>query len=160
MKSNLKEKYIFWIFEYSLLIKVINSIWEIGLGLLIFFDKDLKQTIDSFTQNQLARRPHNYLVRNTEHFVSNISGATMKYISIYLILQALVKIFLITGIMKKKLWAYHAAIYAFFLFILYQLYRYLHTHSPILIILSIFDVITILLIQHEYKRVRKHLPDY
>ena len=160
MNPKLKEKYIFWIFEYSLLLKILNSIWEIALGTFILLDRSLKDTILILTQNEIIEDPHSFFAPHIQHILLRFSHGTILFISIYLIGQGFIKIFLIVGILKKKLWMYPLAMYAFFGFVFYQIYRFSHTHAPLLIIFSIFDLITILLIQHEYKRLKKHLPDY
>jgi uncharacterized membrane protein len=160
MKPKLKEKSIYIIFEYSLLLKTINSVWEIVLGLFIFFDTHLRNAIYILARNELAEEPNNFVAQYIQNFITHISHGTLVFISIYLIGQGVIKIFLILGIFKKKLWAYQLAIYSFLAFTFYQIFRYNHTHSTFLIILSIFDIVTIMLIQHEYKRVKEHLPDY
>lgn len=43
-------------------------------------------------------------------------------------------------------------------FIVYQLYRYSYTQSFGLILLTVFDLIVIVLVWHEWRLLRKHLP--
>ena len=52
------------------------------------------------------------------------------------------------------MWAYPAAIGAFVLFLVYQLYRYTHTSSAWLLVLSVVDVCVIVITWLEYKRLR------
>lgn len=160
MKSGLKEKYIYWIFEYSLLIKAINSVWETVLGIFLLTDSHFRNSVLLFAKNELGENPHNLIARYIQNFITHLSHGTIVFISTYLLGQGIIKILLIMGITKKQLWAYQTAMYAFFTFTFYQIYRFNHTHSILLIILSVFDIITILLIEHEYGRVKKHLPDY
>ena len=160
MKLKFKEKYIFWIFEYSLLLKAINSVWEIALGTFILFDQSLKDTILTLTQNEIIEDPHSFFAPHIQHMILRWSHGTLLFIAIWLLAQGFIKIFLIIGMMKKKIWIYPVAMYAFFAFVFYQIYRFSHTHAPLLIVFSIFDIITILLIQHEYERLKKHLPNY
>jgi uncharacterized membrane protein len=42
------------------------------------------------------------------------------------------------------------------LFVIYQLYRFSHTHGLGLIALSVFDVIIVVLIWHEWRLYRHH----
>jgi uncharacterized membrane protein len=44
------------------------------------------------------------------------------------------------------------------LFIAYQVYRYTYTHSVGLVLLTVFDLFVMVLIWHEYRLVRHHLP--
>lgn len=160
MKPVIKEKYIYKLFEYSLIIKAINSIWEIALGAFILFDKSFKDTIMVLAQNEIIEDPHAFFAPHIQNIVSHFSRGTILFISAYFIGQGTIKIFLIIGILKKKLWIYPIAIGAFFAFVFYQIYRFNHTHAVLLIVFSIFDLVTILLIEHEYERLKKHLPNY
>ena len=160
MKLNFKEKYIYWIFEYSLILKAINSVWEIALGAFILFDKSLKDTILLLAQNEIIEDPQSFIAPHIQHIIMRFSHGTVLFISTYLIGQGIIKIFLIAGILKKKLWMYPVAMYAFFGFVFYQIYRFNHTNAPLLIVFSLFDLLTIMLVQHEYKRMKKHLPNY
>ena len=59
--------------------------------------------------------------------------------------MGLVKIGLVAALLMKRRWAYPAAIAAFSIFLVYQIYRYSHTRAPELIALSILDLIVIIL---------------
>jgi uncharacterized membrane protein len=65
-------------------------------------------------------------------------------------------VLLVIGLLRNKLWAYPVSLVALGLFIVYQLYRFSYTHGIGLIILTIFDIIVIALIYHEYRLVRRH----
>jgi|GEM_PF-1365517 len=155
MPLSFKEKYIYRLFEYSLGLKLFNSAWEIILGFIIIFDKDLKNVLFVFTS-----RHHDFVFRYFNHFLLNITHGTEIFIAVWLLFQGFMKIFLIAGMFKKQLWAYPTAITAFFAFIFYYIYRFNHTHAPFLIVSAFFDLFTILLVEHEWKRAKKHLPDY
>jgi uncharacterized membrane protein len=51
----------------------------------------------------------------------------------------------------NKLWAYPLTIAVFGAFAVYQVFRFTHTHSWALVILTIFDVLIILLTWNEYR---------
>lgn len=65
------------------------------------------------------------------------------------------KLALVIGLLRNRMWAYPVSLIVMSLFIVYQLYRYSYTHSAALIALSIFDVVVIGLIWHEYRLVRR-----
>ena len=70
----------------------------------------------------------------------------------YLLWHGIVKIGLVAALLLRRRWAYPWAIVAFTLFLVYQLYRYSHTHAPELLVLSGVDVLVIGLTWLEYKR--------
>jgi uncharacterized membrane protein len=57
---------------------------------------------------------------------------------------------------REKRWAFPVAIAVFLLFIVYQLYRFTLTHSPWLMLLTLFDVAVLWLIWNEY-RTERHM---
>lgn len=88
----------------------------------------------------------------------NFSIETKHFYSFYLLSHGLVKLLLVIGLLKGRLWSYPASLVAIALFIVYQLYRFSYTHGLGLIVLTVFDVFVMGLIWHEYGLVRRHLP--
>ena len=160
MELEVKEKYIYRFFEYSLILKIINGIWETILSLYILSGGSLRDIVFHFTNREIIRDPDDFFALHIQNFASRFTHGTELFIAIYLLIQGIIKIILITGLLQKKLWAYPTATFAFFAIVFYQIYRYSHTHSPFLILFSLFDLVTIMLVQHEYKRAKKHLPNY
>ena len=93
-------------------------------------------------------------------FGQNFSVAQHDFFAFYLLSHGVVKLILVYGLLKEKLWAYPASFVVFGAFIVYQLYRYSFTHEVSLIGLSIFDLFVIALAVHEYRLLRHHLPTH
>jgi uncharacterized membrane protein len=72
--------------------------------------------------------------------------------------HGVVKLLLVVGLLRGKLWSYPASLVAMALFIAYQLYRFSITHGLGLIALTVFDIAMIWLIWHEWRVVRRHHP--
>jgi uncharacterized membrane protein len=155
MKPETEEKVIYSVFEWVLVLKIFNAVWETVLGSIILFDRRLKDTIFLAIENELHEHPDNFFASHIEHLFQNINHNTEILIGSYILAQGLLKILLIIGLLKKQLWAYPTTIYIFFAFVFYQIFRYNHTHSPVLVILTVLDIFTILLIEHEYKILKK-----
>ena len=68
------------------------------------------------------------------------------------------KLLLVIGLLRGKLWSYPASLVVLGLFIAYQLYRFSYTQGIGLIVLTVFDVFVMGLIWHEYKLIRHRLP--
>jgi uncharacterized membrane protein len=68
----------------------------------------------------------------------------------YLLTHGLVKAALCVLLWMNKLWAYPLAIAVFSAFSVYQVYRYSHTHSTFLLLLTAFDVAIVYLTWEEY----------
>jgi uncharacterized membrane protein len=144
------------LFDISVITKAVDGVLEVLGGALLLFatSSQLQRGIRILTQHELSEDPHDlvatYLLNSTAHLAS----ATQVFAAAYLLWHGIVKVALVTALLLKKWWAYPAAIVAFALFLVYQLYRYSHTHAPELLVLSIFDALVIVLTYAEYVRLR------
>src|SRR4029077_20105793 len=65
--------------------------------------------------------------------------------------HGIVKIFVLSGLLKQKMWSYPIAAAVFVGFIIYQIYQMSITPSFFLIVITILDVLLVVLILHEYR---------
>jgi len=80
----------------------------------------------------------------------------MLFAAAYLIVHGLIKLFLVASLLLGRLWAYPLSLWFLAAFIVYQCYRYLHTHSISLVLLTVFDLAVVFLIWREYHS-RQHV---
>lgn len=151
-----RDRLVHVLFEISVISKGIDGALEIVGGALLFLVSPTKiyTIVRILTQHELSEDAHDlvatYLLNSTQH----LSGGTQRFAAMYLLWHGVVKVALVTALLLKQRWAYPAAIVAFLLFLAYQLYRYAHTHSPELLVLSVVDVFVIVLTWLEYQRLR------
>ncbi len=81
---------------------------------------------------------------------------TKNFYAFYLLSHGVVKLALVAELLRNKLWAYPASLIVLGLFILYQIYRFYYTQSVGLVVLTVFDLIVMVLIWHEYGLMRRH----
>ena len=153
------EEYIHFFFDVTLWIKALFALSEIAAGFAAYFisKEFLVGFVQWVTANEFAEDPHDAVATYLMHTVQGISVGAQDFAAIYLLAHGVVKLWLIVGLLRKKLWYYPTAIIVFGLFIVYQLYRYAFTHSALLIILTVLDAIVIGLTWHEYNYLRSHL---
>lgn len=153
-----KENKIHFAFEVGLLIKGLHSFLEIIGGVLIFLitKSYIIEAVLSLTQEELSEDPKDLIAHYLITASNNFSINSQHFIALYLLSHGVIKLFLIVGLLRKKLWAYPASLVVFSLFIFYQLYRYYYTHSLWLLIFTLFDVLIIWLTWHEYKYMEAH----
>jgi uncharacterized membrane protein len=158
MNQFITSKKIHIIFIVSIILKALNAITEIIGGILIFIisQEFILKTVLFLTQEELSEDPRdliaNYLITSAQHF----SLTAKHFIAFYLLSHGLIKLGVIVGLFKNKLWSYPASIVFFGLFVFYQIYRYSYTHSLWLLALTIFDLAVIWLIWSEYKNLKKN----
>jgi uncharacterized membrane protein len=78
-------------------------------------------------------------------------------VALYLLIHGALKLWLVLGLLREKLWYYPTAIAVFSLFIGYQLYRFSFTHSAFLLLITAIDLVVVALTWHEYNYLRSVL---
>ena len=154
----MNERRIHQIFEVSIIAKGLHALAECAAGLLFAFTSTatLAKLVDLLTQDELIEDPHDFVATHLQALAHHFSVGTKHFYAIYLLSHGLVKVVLVAGLLMNRLWAYPASIGVLGLFVIYQLYRFSHTHGLGLIALSVFDVIIVVLIWHEWRLYRHH----
>jgi uncharacterized membrane protein len=150
-------KFLHQSFLVTLVLKGVLSSLEILGGVLLLFVSPamINHLVSALTQHELSKNPHDILVRHLVLWSQHFSVSSQMFAGMYLLSHGVVKLFIVVSLWKKKLWAYPAGIAFFLIFIAYQVYRYQHTHSMGLIVLTVFDIILIYLTSVEYRQVLK-----
>ncbi len=158
MITKTEEKEIHLAFEISIILKGINSVFEIigGVLALLVTKSFIVSTILSLTNEELSQDPNDAIAHYLINLSNNFSVTTQHFVAIYLLSHGIIKLFLVIGLLKKKLWAYPLAVVVFSLFIIYQIYKYIYSPSVWLLILTLFDGLIIWLTLHEYHKIKKH----
>lgn len=158
----MQEKRIHQIFAVSVGLKGLHAIIEIAGGAALYLTSTatILGWIKRFTADELSQDPDDWVATHLFKFGHSFSVAQHDFFAFYLLSHGIVKIVLVYGLLKEKLWSYPASFVVFGAFIAYQLYRYSFTHEVSLILLSVFDLFVIALAVHEYRLLRKHLPTH
>lgn len=154
MKNVFIKKLIDKTFEIVILLKSFFGFFEILAGIIIAVSGKLmvNNLIVALTRSEIKEDPKDFIANFFIKAGNNFSGGIHTFAFVYLVFHGIINIFLGVALLKNKIWAYPWAISGFSLFILYQLYRYTNTHSPLLLILTAFDTFIVLIILLEYKK--------
>lgn len=154
----MNERRIHRVFEMSVLLKGAHSVIEClgGLLLLIVSNDFIHRLVGLLTQHEIVEDPNDLVAGTLISLVQSFSVSTQNFYAFYLISHGAVKLLLVIGLLRDKLWAYPASLVALGLFMVYQVYRYTYTHGVGLIVLTVFDVLVMVLIWHEYRIVRQN----
>ena len=158
----MQERRIHQVFAVSVSLKGLHAIFEIvsGIALYLTSTETILGWINRVTADELSQDPNDWVATHLLQFGRTFSVAEHDFFAFYLLSHGMVKLVLVYGLLKEKLWAYPASFVVFGAFIAYQLYRYSFTHEASLILLSVFDLFVIALAIHEYRLLRKHLPTH
>lgn len=151
------EKTLHYIFQIGIFLKGVSGVIEIIAGVLAFLAIKL-YFIDAaleVTQENISQDSNDAVSSYMFGLSNSMSISTQNFIAFYLLSHGIVKVFLVVGLFKRKLWAYPASIAVFVMFIVYQLYRYFQTYSIWMLVLTVLDILLIWLTVHEYKYLKK-----
>ena len=144
----MQEKRIHQLFQITVALKGLHGLVEVvgGIALALFSTDAILRLLYHLDKHQVVARHFN-------------TGEHRYYVWFFLSHGAL-NLALAIGLLLEKLWAYPAAVVILVLFIILQMYRFTHVHDPGLVVFSLIDVLVIALAIHEYRLLRKHLPDH
>lgn len=156
MKIN--EEAISLALKISLIFKSVFALAEIIGGAIFYFVSQdyITNFIFTITQDELVEDPKDFIASHLVTFSHSLFFSTQHFIALYLLSHGLVKLAVIIGLLKNKLWSYPASIFVFTTFIIYQFYRFSFTHSIWLLVLTVFDIAIIWLIWREYLFVKNN----
>ncbi len=155
----MNEHRIHQMFEISVLLKGAHALIECIGGLVLAFvsTSAITSLVNALTQGELIEDPNDFVATHLLSLAQNFTVNTQHFYAFYLLSHGLIKVLLVIGLLRNKLWAYPVSLIALGLFIVYQLYRFSYTHGFGLIVLTVFDVMVIGLIWHEYRLIHRHL---
>jgi uncharacterized membrane protein len=156
----MNERRIHQLFEISVLLKGAHALIECigGVALAFVSTSAITSLVNSLTQDELIEDPKDFVGTHLLSMAQNFTVSTQHFYAFYLLSHGVIKVFLVIGLLRGKLWAYPVSLVVLGLFIAYQLYRFSYTHGFGLIVLTVFDLFVMGLIWHEYRLVRRHLP--
>ncbi|HEU5114153.1 MAG TPA: DUF2127 domain-containing protein, partial [Candidatus Paceibacterota bacterium] len=103
------EKNIHRVFVISLILKSLNALVETLLGLLLLFTGGISDVILDLIRHELIEDPNDYFAGHLSGLAAHLSPGLQLYGAIYLLSHGVVKIFLVWGLIKDRLWAYPAS---------------------------------------------------
>lgn len=149
----------------------IGMVWRIFYGSVrlivgIFFLRIVgTPLVDVFYQ--VMRREH---LEDPTDLLIQVAGPALQHAPLtvtyflagYLIFWGVIDVVLSISLIKEKTWAFPISMYLIGIFVVYEFYRFLHTHSLILLGVIAVDVVLFYLIRREYRvlRSKQHLSTF
>jgi len=152
----MNEHRIHQFFEVSLVLKGLHGLVESigGILLALVSVRSVTDLVVWLTQGELAEDPHDLVASHLMHWATGFSSNAKTFYATYLLLHGLIKVALVVALLRGMLWAYPASLIALGLFMIYQVYRFIETQSLFMLGLTVFDLVVMWLIWHEYRVMR------
>lgn len=140
-------------FRTGITMKGIDGLLETTGGVLLWYVKPqaMGRALRTLGLHELSRDPHDFISIHLLHVSEKLAHSNPLFASIFLLVHGLAKVGLAIALWLNELWAYPLAIGVFSSFGVYQIYRFSHTHSIALAILTIFDAMIVWLTWEDYR---------
>jgi uncharacterized membrane protein len=144
-------------FYGGLAVKALNALIEFigGFLLIVISHDELNRLIRLIALPELKEDPNDIVMNYFITLCQNSSINAQHSVAIYMLLHGITKLAMVWLLVKKKLWAYPLAMVVFGLFITYEIYSYMHSHSVLVLLIVIIDAAIIFMIILEYIRLKK-----
>jgi len=109
-------------FEVGITLKGLDGVLEVvgGLLLLVVSPATIDQLTRTVTQHELSEDPHDFIATHLLNAANGLTGSSVRFGAIYLLLHGVVKIVLVAALLRNQLWAYPWMIAFLGAFIAYQ----------------------------------------
>ena len=154
-----KRQAVHWMFDVAVAFKAIDGALEIVGGyFLVFRPGWIGPAAVTWAEALLIHDPASHVAHMLARWGHALTLDTEHFASTYLIAHGAAKLFIAWGLIREKLWAFPTALIVFGLLIVYQGFRFTHTHSPTLAVLMALDLAVCYLIWREYGFRRGRAP--
>jgi uncharacterized membrane protein len=139
-------------FRAGITLKGIDGLLEAIGGIVLWFIKpsDLNRIALKFLEIDLPFDRHEFITMHLYRATEHLASGGKHFATLYLLAHGLIKAILVAALWFDALWAYPLTIFVFGLFSIYQVHRFLHTHSATLLLITAFDLVIIWLTWREY----------
>src|SRR4051812_7677193 len=141
------------VFQASVALKGVNALVESAIGIVLYIvsTDQIVAWAKSLTLHELTINPNDFIANHLLSLAQNFAMNSKQFYAFYLFSHGLIKVLLVIGLLRNKMWAYPVSLVVLGLFVIYQMYRFSHTLSAGLVALSVFDAFVMALIWHEWR---------
>ena len=128
----------------------------IGFAFLKIVNTPFLDILYKLTRTEIGEDPTDFIVSFINSFLQNHPFTVTYFLAAYLIFWGVVDMILSASLLRHRLWAFPVTLWLIAFFVLYMIYRFTYTHSPILLATIIFDFFIFWLVYKEYKKTKTY----
>jgi uncharacterized membrane protein len=146
------------LFTYSMWWRIVYGVVRVAVGLFLFrvIDMPFSELLYRMTGNEGAEDQTDIIFQFLQTILEKHPFTVTHFVAIYVLFWGVVDIVCSVSLLKRKLWAFPVSMGIIVLFIIYEIYRFSHTHSLLLLWIIIVDIFIVWLIWREYLIARRH----
>ncbi|WP_413875321.1 DUF2127 domain-containing protein [Albidovulum sp.] len=122
-----------------------------GIGLFFVHAGWVKAAARWLVAGELAEDPNDWLSGRIMAAAQAYSISTQHFWAAYLLGHGAIKLCAVAALLARVRWAYPLSMLILAGFIVWQMQKWFVSHAPLMLGLSVFDVLVIWLIWHEYR---------
>lgn len=155
MAAERREQVLHEAFELSLALKAVVALSEFMAGIALWLVPNSAFTALAMrlTAQEISEDPSDRLANALLHAAQGFSMQAQDFFALYLASHGAIKLAVVAALFSGALWAYPLALVVLAGFVVYQLYRLSLGLSWPLVGLTLFDLIVMALVWHEYRRI-------
>ena len=149
------------LFETGVIVKAVHASIELLAAFIVYFlGNRALLFVTRISSGELGEDPQDFLmnlVMHQAHHLVSVRG----FVAAYLVVSAIINLIIAGALLSNRLKAFPLAIGILSVFVIYQVYRIVLTHSLWVTFFTLFDIAVIWLIYMEYRRqiqLRQNLP--
>lgn len=144
------------LFRIALLIKGFDGAAELVAAIVLLFVSGaaVHGLVAEIISRDLLGRPDGFLARHLVAGTAEFATGNRTFVVLYLGLHGVVKLALVAALLRRWLPAYPVAAVVLGVFVVYELYRAVHTGSVVLPLLAVLDILIIIMVVREYRMLR------
>src|SRR3979409_179336 len=103
----MNERRVHQIFEISVLLKGAHELIEAigGLVVILVSTSTITSLVNTLTQEELIEDPNDFVAGHLLSLAQNFTVSTQHFYAFYLLSHGIIKVFLVVGLLRNKLWA-------------------------------------------------------
>ncbi len=151
-----KDNYFGLIFKLGMYWRIIYAIFKFVFGIILlkFINSNFTDLFYQVFRQEILEDKDDIFIRAIKSIFDGHTFYVTYFISIYFIFWGAVDAFLSFNLLKLRIWSYPVSLTLITTFTLYEIYRFTHTHSLILLSIILIDIFLIWIIFKEYKKLK------
>ena len=139
------------LFSIGMIWRIVYGVFRVIIGVILLqhIDTPISDVFFTLMRHEVAQDQADFFVHTVGTFLSHQTLTITYFAVIYLVVWGVVDIVCSIALLKHQAWAFTFSTYLLAGFICYEIYRFTHTHSYMLIALVFVDLFVIYLIQRE-----------
>lgn len=128
-----------------------------GLFLLQYIGLSINEVVQHVFLHELVEDPQDLAMSMVVGFFDTHMYVVTYFLASYFIFWGVVDMFLSVNLLRDRIWAFPISLVLIVLFICYEIVRFFHTHSIVLLGIIFIDVILVYLIYEEYAKLKRRM---